>query len=112
MCPAWVLFLFLSVRYIESPGVYYDEALQANTAVYLTQKKVETGHCSAWDLEVGGLTIPLMCGEYTGAVKSYVLAPAFYLFGSTPSVSMTISNYTETATEISQSWQGGGAGCH
>lgn len=86
MCPACLLFLFLSVRYIESPGVYYDEALQANTAVYLTQKKVETGHCSAWDWEVGGLTIPLMCGEYTGAVKSYVLAPAFYLFGSTAAV--------------------------
>ncbi len=83
---AAALFLSLAARHIESPGVYYDEAWQAPCAIFLMKDQVNSNYAEAWGVTIAGRRLPVMNGEYTGAVKSYIMALGFYLFGVKVSV--------------------------
>lgn len=83
---AAALFLALAARHIESPGVYYDEAWQAPCAIFLVKDQVNSNYAEAWGVTIAGRHLPVMNGEYTGAVKSYIMAVGFYLFGVKVSV--------------------------
>jgi hypothetical protein len=88
---ALATFLFLASRHITLPGLNHDEVLQAPPAIYLIKERVNAGACSNWSVTIAGRAIPLMCNEYLGAAKSFMLIPSFYLFGiSVPVFRLTL----------------------
>jgi hypothetical protein len=71
-------YLWLATRHLILPGLYYDEALQALSAIGML---IGTHGPARWGIEFGGRTLPLMSGGYVGPLKSYALVPAFALGG-------------------------------
>jgi hypothetical protein len=80
---ALALFAAMASRHIKLPGPYYDECWCVNTGVYLAKRHVNSAYPQAWAIKIAGVDLPLMCGEYTGALKAYVLATSFSIFGVT-----------------------------
>jgi 4-amino-4-deoxy-L-arabinose transferase-like glycosyltransferase len=67
------------VKHLTLPGVQYDEALHAPAAIVLLKGQVDVYGEQA--LTIAGRSFPVMHMVYLGSLKSYLLAPAFYLFG-------------------------------
>jgi 4-amino-4-deoxy-L-arabinose transferase-like glycosyltransferase len=82
---ALLTFLLVSSRDLNYPGVQYDELLQARPAVNLV-KGIPDGAGLSYSVQKGGHVFPVMNMEYMGAVKTYLLALAFSIFGIKVSV--------------------------
>lgn len=77
---AVVLFLALSLKNIDLPALYYDEALDVVPAMQLVQgTPVEAVRGAGVD--IGGRTLPLMVMDYVGTVNTYLAVPLFALLG-------------------------------
>jgi hypothetical protein len=82
---ALAFFIFLSTRDLESPGIQYDETLQAHQAVNLI-KSIPDDSGEKNSIAIRSHRFPIMTMEYMGAVKSYLLAIVFSIFGIKTSV--------------------------
>lgn len=71
------IYLLFSLIYLELPGLECDETIFVNPALGNLD-----GTSMAWHLPVGRFDIPIMIMRYIGAVKSYLYAPIFALFGT------------------------------
>lgn len=88
---ALALFVIMASRHIKFPGPYYDECLGVNTGVYLAKPHVNSGYPQSWGVKIAGFDFPVMSNEYIGAVKSYVMALSFSIFGvSIPVMRLTM----------------------
>jgi 4-amino-4-deoxy-L-arabinose transferase-like glycosyltransferase len=74
---ALTVYFFFALSDLRSPGLYYDEVLFANAAL-----GNQDGLFVAWGIPWGGHRFPLMLMGYIGALKAYVYAPLFALFGT------------------------------
>ena len=78
-----LLALLLGARGLDSPGLYYDEAVQARPALEFASGRIRAselpGSQSTW---LGNRRFPLMTQPYMGALKSQALIPGFWLVGS------------------------------
>ena len=73
----------LAGRSLESPGLYYDEAVQARPAKEFVSGAVyATTFPGSRSISVAGRPFPLMTQPYMGALKSQALIPSVWLFGS------------------------------
>ncbi|HEX2521949.1 MAG TPA: glycosyltransferase family 39 protein, partial [Terriglobia bacterium] len=72
-------FLVCSLIRLDLPGLHYDEVFFANAAL-----PGDDGTFIEWSLSVAGRRVPLMLMHYVGAVKAYLYAPIFALFGASP----------------------------
>ena len=76
---AFALYLSLALPVLRLPGLQYDEVLFVNAA---------TGHSSGpfivWAVQVGCLHVPVMLMRYLGALKAWLYAPIFAIFGTGP----------------------------
>lgn len=70
-------YLFLSLLYLDLPGLEYDETIFVNPAL---GNRNDT--FMEWSVRIMGYRIPVMIMRYIGAVKSYLYAPIFALFGT------------------------------
>ncbi len=77
-----LLALALAGRGLDSPGLYYDEAVQARPALEFTTGRVHAtalpGSASVW---LGKRKLPVMTQPYMGALKSQALIPSFWIAG-------------------------------
>jgi hypothetical protein len=88
---AWVVLAvtmtLLAKQNLSVPGLYYDEAVFAGLA-----KDFVTGHVHGQHMPdhqvvtLAGRPFPLFIQTYLGALKSWMLIPAFRIFGATSSV--------------------------
>lgn len=73
----------LGTRSLDTPGLYYDEAVQARPALeFLSGQRNASplpGSRAAW---LGGRPFPIMTQPYMGALKSQVLMGPFAVFGA------------------------------
>jgi hypothetical protein len=77
------LALFIAGRDIERPGLYYDEVIQAESAVRFLQADPAPHQIpGAAHVRLFGRWLPVMTQPYMGALKSQLLIPAFAVFGS------------------------------
>jgi hypothetical protein len=74
---ALALYLYFALSGLRSPGLYYDEVLFANAALGNPD-----GLFIAWGIYLGGWRFPLMLVSYIGALKAFLYAPLFALFGT------------------------------
>jgi 4-amino-4-deoxy-L-arabinose transferase-like glycosyltransferase len=79
VCIASAVYLFFSLYMLDLPGIQYDEALFTNAAL----GNVDNSYI-AWDVPIFGIKYPMMLMGYIGALKSYLYAPVFALFGMNP----------------------------
>jgi 4-amino-4-deoxy-L-arabinose transferase-like glycosyltransferase len=79
LCIASAVFLFFSIHMLDLPGIQYDEALFTNAALGNLDNSF-----IAWEVQLFGIKIPMMLMGYIGALKSYLYAPIFALFGANP----------------------------
>src|ERR1700736_5919498 len=79
--------VLLARQNLSVPGLYYDEAAFAGLA-----KDFVTGHTHGQHMPdhqvvmLGGRPFPLFVQTYLGALKSWMLIPAFAIFGSSVAV--------------------------
>lgn len=78
---ALAIYFFFALSDLRSPGLYYDEVLFANAAL-----GNQDGLFMTWAIPLGGHRIPLMLMGYIGALKAYLYAPLFALFGTSAEV--------------------------
>lgn len=78
---ALTLYFWFALSDLRSPGLYYDEVLFANAAL-----GNQDGLFVAWGIPIGGHRYPLMLMGYVGALKAYLYAPLFALFGTSVAV--------------------------
>ena len=78
-------YVVLAAANIERPGLEADEALHAAAAIRLLQPDLGSRIWVNTTSRVAGRDLPVMIMPYLGAVKSYMLAAAFLLFGSSVS---------------------------
>ncbi len=71
------LYFLFSLIQLELPGLEYDEVLFANAAMGNVD-----GSFVEWEFRIGGQHLPIMLMTYIGALKAYLYAPIFALFGS------------------------------
>lgn len=83
---ALFLFVWLATREIDRPGLHYDEALQARPAINLIRADPESARGQFSTIVVRGFPLQVMSMDYIGALKSYLLAPVFLIFGIKVSV--------------------------
>jgi 4-amino-4-deoxy-L-arabinose transferase-like glycosyltransferase len=74
---ALILYLFLSLTYLNLPGLQYDEVNFVNAALHR-----EDAPFVAWEAKIFGKKVPLMIMRYIGALKSGLYAPVFHIFGT------------------------------
>jgi hypothetical protein len=72
----------LALAHLETPGLYYDEVIQATPAVAFLEGEVPSAIPGRTQVRLGGRWLPLMTQPYMGALKSQALIPAFALFGA------------------------------
>src|SRR5256714_7244034 len=66
------------------PGLYYDEAVFAGMAKDFVTAQIHGQHMPDHEtIMLGGRPFPLFVQTYLGALKSWMLIPAFQIFGST-----------------------------
>jgi 4-amino-4-deoxy-L-arabinose transferase-like glycosyltransferase len=75
-----IFFIKVSLHNIDSPGVYYDEAIFAP----VTLKLIENCNIQAAVSYSIGCFPLLQSPPYVGALKAYLYAPIFWLFGVSP----------------------------
>lgn len=68
----------LAAWQIALPGPYYDEALHAPAAVSLLNGD---GRRQGYGVTLRRWYFPVMTGEYVGALRTYLLLPAFFVIG-------------------------------
>ena len=88
---AWIVLaaaiVLLAKQNLSVPGLYYDEAVFARLA-----KDFVTGHVHGQHMPdhqvvtLAGRPFPLFIQTYLGALKSWILIPAFRIFGPTVAV--------------------------
>src|SRR5947208_5192298 len=88
---AWIVLAFIVILFAKQnlsvPGLYYDEAVFAGLA-----KDFVTGHAHGQHMPdhetitLAGRPFPLFVQTYLGALKSWMLIPAFSAFGSNVAV--------------------------
>lgn len=82
---AWLLtaivavFLALACTDLALPGLQYDEVLFGGPAIGHRLRTFVT-----YSLRIGGVEVPVMLMQYIGAVKAWLYAPIFALFGTGP----------------------------
>jgi len=72
---ALLTFLYFASRNLHSPGLYYDECIFVNAAL---------GGINDDFIYLRLFNVPVMIMPYIGALKSFMYAPLFSLFGVTP----------------------------
>lgn len=85
---AWLLLAAVTILFARQnlavPGLYYDEAVFAGMAKDFVAGHSHGQHMPDHELVTfGGRSFPLFVQTYLGALKSWMLIPAFQLFGST-----------------------------
>ena len=84
--------LLFAKQNLSLPGLYYDEAVFAGMAKDFVTGSVHGQHMPDHEtVNVAGRPFPLFVQTYLGALKSWMLIPAFSLFGSTIAV-LRVSN--------------------
>ena len=76
---SFVLYLSLALPVLRLPGLQYDEVLFVNAAIGRG-----SGLFIEWAVQVGGVHIPMMLMRYIGALKAWLYAPIFAIFGTGP----------------------------
>lgn len=76
---AAALYLIFSLAYLRLPGLQYDEVHFANAALGNVD-----GTFIAWEVRILDRKIPIMLMPYIGALKAWLYAPVFRIFGTTP----------------------------
>src|SRR5215475_5929151 len=84
----WLLLATITILFAKQnlvvPGLYYDEAVFAGMAKDFVVGHSHGQHMPDHDVVTfGGRPFPLFVQTYLGALKSWMLIPAFQLFGST-----------------------------
>jgi len=73
------VYILIGCWNLRQPGLEYDEVLFANAALgHLDESFI------AYELDLGGIRVPLMLMTYIGALKAYIYGPIFELFPTTP----------------------------
>ncbi|HME88091.1 MAG TPA: glycosyltransferase family 39 protein [Chthoniobacterales bacterium] len=85
---AWLLLAVIVVLFAKQnlsvPGLYYDEAVFAGLAKDFVTGQVHGQHMPDHEtLMLSGRPLPLFVQTYLGALKSWMLIPAFGIFGPT-----------------------------
>src|SRR6266568_7937081 len=85
---AWVVIAitmtWLARQNLSVPGLYYDEAVFAGLAKDFVTGHVHGQHIPNHEtITLFGRPFPFFVQSYLGALKSWMLIPAFYLFGPT-----------------------------
>src|SRR4029450_4157401 len=85
---AWLLLAAITILFAKQnppvPGLYYDEAVFAGMAKDFVAAHSHGQHMPDHELVTfGGRSFPLFVQTYLGALKSWMLIPAFQLFGAT-----------------------------
>lgn len=88
---AWLvmaaLHLGVSARYLDTPGLFYDEAIQAAPSLDFLRGQVRALHPPGLtSTPLLGRPFPWMTQPYMGALKSQLLIPSFALFEASPAV--------------------------
>jgi hypothetical protein len=79
--------MFFARQNLSVPGLYYDEAVFAGLAKDFATGNVHGQHMPDHKtVTLAGRPFPLFVQTYLGALKSWMLIPAFGLFGSTTAV--------------------------
>jgi hypothetical protein len=85
---AWFLLVVVTIlvakQNLSAPGLYYDEAVFAGLAKDFVTGNTHGQHMPDHETVVlGGRLFPFFVQTYLGALKSWMLIPAFQIFGST-----------------------------
>src|SRR5438477_10332553 len=85
---AWMalatMMALLARQNLSVPGLYYDEAVFAGLAKDFVTGHVHGQHIPNHEtITLFGRPFPFFVQSYLGALKSWMLIPAFYLFGPT-----------------------------
>ena len=73
----------LAGRSLSTPGLYYDEAVQARPALEFIEGRIHaTPLPGSQNLWLGGRPFPLLTQPYMGALKSQLLIPTLWAFGA------------------------------
>lgn len=87
LCVTLLAALMLASTALDVPGLYYDEAVQARPAKeFVTGVVYGTPFPGSQTLDLWGRPFPWMTQPYMGGLKSQVLIPSVWLFGSSVSV--------------------------
>src|SRR5438270_158076 len=91
LAAGWLLLgltmLFLARQNLSVPGLYYDEAVFAGMAKDFVTGQVHGQHMPDHEtVTLAGRPFPLCVQTYLGALKSWMLFPAFQLFGTSVAV--------------------------
>jgi Dolichyl-phosphate-mannose-protein mannosyltransferase len=79
--------LFLAGQNLSIPGLYYDEAIFAGMAKDFVTGHVHGPHLRGSEIvNLFGRPFPMFIQSYLGALKSWMLIPAFQLFGANMAV--------------------------
>ena len=74
--------VFLAKQNLSSPGLYYDEAVFAGLAKDFVTGHVHGAHMPDHEvMTLAGRPFPLFVQTYLGALKCWMLIPAFWVFG-------------------------------
>src|SRR5438309_11539973 len=77
----------LARQNLSVPGLYYDEAVFAGMAKDFVTGQVHGQHMPDHQvITLAGRPFPLFVQTYLGALKSWMLVPAFRIFGSSVAV--------------------------
>jgi len=90
----WLLLAAITILFAKQnlcvPGLYYDEAVFAGMAKDFVTGQMHGQHMPDHEVvDLGGRSFPLFVQTYLGALKSWMLIPAFKIFGSTFAVLRT-----------------------
>jgi len=73
----------LGLRDLGSPGLYYDEAIQAVPAAEFLRASARPFELpGTWNARIAGRWFPVLTQPYMGALKSQLLIPVFAAFGA------------------------------
>src|SRR5436305_6257250 len=82
-----VAIILLARQNLSVPGLYYDEAVFAGLAKDFVTGQAHGQHMPDHQIVMlAGRPFPLFIQTYLGALKSWMLIPAFSIFGSTVAV--------------------------
>lgn len=71
----------LAWPHVRAPGLFYDEAVQVGAAKDFITGRAHEHYPGYRAIDLGGRPLPLFIQSYYGALKSWMLMPAFALGG-------------------------------
>lgn len=74
-------YLWSAAANLTLPGIQYDEVLQTPSAIHLVKGEINGNYRHFGSFTVGGRTFALMSYQYIGALKAYLFALVFSVFG-------------------------------